>query len=114
MSDQAERNPNRDTWGRRCKLGCESWPDSLDFKKCLRCGEPTERYSNLDPLPMAEAQSMLNHARFNAYYSRHCETRGIPVAGPLPEWFEEHMEALPSRLLKGSYVGVPPAAIKPS
>ena len=63
---------------------------------------------------MDEALSLLHHAQFNAYYSRHCEVHGIPVAGPLPAWFEEHMGPLEERLLKGSYAGVPPASIKPS
>ena len=76
-------NPNRDTWGRRCELGCESWPDTLEFRKCLRCGGETTRFSNLSPLSMEEAQSALRHAKFDAYYKEHCNKLGIPASGPL-------------------------------
>lgn len=76
-------NPNRDTWGRRCELGCESWPDSLEFNTCLRCGGPTKRYSNLQPMSLEEGRSALAHAKFTAYYEKHCAELGIPVSGPL-------------------------------
>lgn len=88
MSEQSSRNPDRNTWGRRCDLGCESWPDRMEFAKCLRCGEETTRFSNLQPLPLSEALALLAHAKFNAYYSTRCYDLRIPVDGPLPDWYE--------------------------
>lgn len=95
-------NPDRSTWGRRCALGCESWPDKLDFQKCLRCGEPTTRYSNLTVMPLDEAEALLHRARFNAYYARRCAERHIPVAGALPDWYEKQLEPLPESLFAPS------------
>ena len=85
--EAASPNPDRNTWGRRCDLGCESWPDNEAFKKCLRCGGETTRFSNLQPLTLEEATKLLREAQFNAYYSKRCAELKIPVAGPLPEWY---------------------------
>lgn len=68
-------------WGRRCDLGCESWPDDDRYVNCPVCGEPTTRFSNLRPLSPSEA----NHAEFEAHYIEHCLTLRQPVDGPLPE-----------------------------
>lgn len=81
-------NPDRSTWYRRCPIGCASWPDTLDFQKCLRCGDTTKRYSGGTPMDLDEALSLLRRAKFNAYYSARCERLHIPVAGPLPDWYE--------------------------
>ena len=72
-------------WGRRCELGCESWPDESDFDFCPSCGEPTVRYSNLTPLDADEAHSLRRHAAFERYYEGYCNRRGITVDGPLPD-----------------------------
>lgn len=80
---EAQRNPDRNSWGRRCDMGCESWPDTTDFATCLRCGGATTRYSNLQPMDFDEAISLLRHARFNRYYEKHCERLKIPFKGPL-------------------------------
>ena len=71
--------------GRRCELGCESWPDTEAFKKCPECGEPTRRMSGLSPLALEEAQSVLRHYQFERAYEEHCRKLGQPVEGPLPE-----------------------------
>lgn len=84
----AQRNPDRSTWGRRCALGCASWPDTLEYAKCLYCGEPTTRSSGLSVMPEDEAAALLRRAKFNAYYAGRCERLRIPVAGPLPDWYE--------------------------
>jgi hypothetical protein len=72
-------------WGRRCELGCESWPDKAIYNPCPTCGEQTTRYKNLTPLPDDEAQSILSHVQFERYYEKRCARRGVPVEGPLPE-----------------------------
>lgn len=51
-------------WGRRCDLGCESWPDDKRYDKCPSCGRETTRYSNLRPLDKLEAL----FAEFEAFY----------------------------------------------
>lgn len=71
--------------GRRCSIGCESWPDEPIFAKCPICGETTRRYRGLKPLSNAEAQSVLLNAEFETYYARYCAKRGQPAEGPLPE-----------------------------
>ncbi len=55
--------------GRRCDLGCDSWPDDEDYKRCPICGEETTRYNNLRPLPEDEARSVKAHHEFEAMYS---------------------------------------------
>jgi hypothetical protein len=74
--------------GRRCDLGCESWPPDERFITCPVCGEPTENYTNLKPLELDEALSILNHQKFERFYEGHCRSRGIDVEGPLPAGFE--------------------------
>lgn len=71
-------------WGRRCTMGCESWPDSNDYQRCPICLEETVRYANLFPLPADEARSMVNHMTFDVYYHERCEKIGLPPDGPLP------------------------------
>lgn len=76
---------NKQGWGRRCDLGCESWPDEMLYLKCPICGEETTRFSNLRPLPEDEAKSILLHKQFETYYERYCTIAGQSVDGPLQE-----------------------------
>jgi hypothetical protein len=92
MADPVEQT------GRRCDLGCESWPDADEFSKCLRCGGPTTRYSNLQPLSLAEARSIKRHVEFERFYEDRCKRLGVPPSGALPAWYMEQMEPLPQRL----------------
>lgn len=55
-------------WGRRCDLGCESWPDADDYKRCPECGGETTRYSNLRPMDDDEAASAKAHKEFETFY----------------------------------------------
>jgi hypothetical protein len=48
------------------------------------------------------AMRLLHRARFNAFYAKRCERLSIPVAGPLPDWFEAQQEPLPEELLHPS------------
>lgn len=75
-------------------MGCETWPDRLEFQRCLRCGELTERCSNVSPLNYDRALALLLRARFNAFYAARCERLHIPVAGPLPEWYEPETDLI--------------------
>lgn len=89
--------------GRRCELGCESWPDSNEYAVCPRCGGETTRFSNLQPLSEAEARSIKRHIEFNAYYEhQHCLQRGISPSGPLPPEYEEQLPPLDVRLTQPS------------
>jgi hypothetical protein len=78
--------------GRRCDSGCtgsQSWPDKAIYGKCPMCGEATERYSNLQPMPDDEAQSILTKHEFESYYEKRCAERNIPAGdGPLPDDYE--------------------------
>ena len=53
-------------WGRRCDVGCESWPDSDRYKTCPICNEEATRFSNLQPLTQEEA----NAREFELFYER--------------------------------------------
>lgn len=75
--------PQEKRLGRRCDLGCESWPDEMIYSKCPVCGEPTTRFRNLTPLSDDEAQSKLLHAQFEEFYTRYCLAQGQTVDGPL-------------------------------
>jgi hypothetical protein len=62
--------------GRRCELGCESWPNKDLYKRCPECGQPTEVYRNLDPIDDEEAESRLLHAQFVLFYTKWCKMKG--------------------------------------
>lgn len=50
--------------GRRCGLGCETWPDEDKFKVCPSCGDKTIRYKGVSPITEEEAAPYL----FEAFY----------------------------------------------
>jgi hypothetical protein len=85
-------DPKRNQLGRRCDLGCESWPDSEEFSVCVRCGGETTRFSNLQPLTLEEARSIKAHVDFNDYYERRCREKKIPATGQLPAWYVKQLE----------------------
>ncbi len=66
-------------WGRRCDIGCESWPDSNKYARCPLCHEETTRYTNLKPI----SETVARELAFEAYYEEHCAERGQAVDGPL-------------------------------
>lgn len=78
-------------WGRRCNPGCESWPDSDDYKRCPVCGETTTRFSNLRPLGDDEAASLKAHCEFEVMYRSWCKAKGQSVDGPLAMTPEESL-----------------------
>lgn len=69
--------------GRRCDIGCESWPNQELYARCPICGEATKVYTNLRPLSEKEAASILSHKEFEVYYERYCALKGQSVEGPL-------------------------------
>lgn len=89
--------------GRRCSIGCETWPDQVIYSCCPTCGEETKRYKNVTPLSEEEAQSILSHIEFERYYAKRCVRLGIPVDGPLPERQSESLAVVhrPSRASGG-------------
>jgi hypothetical protein len=80
---EAERE-DRDL-GRRCDMGCETWPDLAIYSKCPKCGEKTTRYKDVYPLSHGEAEAILLEEQFKVYYEKRCAKLGIPADGPLPE-----------------------------
>lgn len=69
--------------GRRCALGCGSWPDKAIYATCPECGGKTQRFTNLEPMDDADAESILLHQQFERYYERWCIQKNQPVEGPL-------------------------------
>lgn len=67
-----------DTWGYRCTICNLDFPPDERFALCPSCEQPTHPGSNLNPMPMAEAMSLKNHAEFERYYER---TRGVSADG---------------------------------
>ena len=59
-------------------MGCQTWPDSEAYKVCHQCGEPTRRYRGVEPLTPAEAESLVKHLDFEAFYDEWCVTNGLP------------------------------------
>jgi hypothetical protein len=60
-----------DEVGRRCAMGCETWPDDDAYKLCPTCQEPTRRCRNVRPLNPTEARSKKNHADFERWCADH-------------------------------------------
>jgi hypothetical protein len=77
-------------WGRRCDLGCESWPDDDIYETCPVCGEPAERFSNLRPLSEKDARSLRLHLAFEEFYADWCNDVGQPSDGLLEPTEEQH------------------------
>lgn len=92
--------------GRRCAVGCESWPDKDEYRTCPICGEATKAFNNLIPLPEDEAASKAAHALFEDFYEEWCDARGQTVTGPLA-WDAERFGPEPT------YVPDPPKPTKP-
>src|SRR5688572_29136490 len=70
-------------FGRRCAMGCESWPDDDAYDTCPMCGEVTTRYNNAYPIDANEAKYKANHARFEDFYENRCAELGVTVSGPI-------------------------------
>lgn len=61
--------------GRRCDLGCETWPDDDKFKVCPECGEKTKRYKGVNPITDEEAVPYLFEAFYQEWDEKMPETR---------------------------------------
>lgn len=84
--------------GRRCAIGCESWPDDDLYKECPQCGEPTERFTNLYPISKELAASKRNHILFEEFYENDWpEMR--PAKNPEMRGCEWMLELKPGDLL---------------
>lgn len=76
--------------GRRCDVGCESWPDDDEYEVCPICGEDTTRYTNLTPISEDEAQTIKAYMFFEGYYEDHCASKNQSVDGALEPTQEQH------------------------
>lgn len=59
-------------------MGCQTWPDSDDFKVCPQCGDATRRYRGVQPLSLEEAESVVKHIDFELYYDNWCARNNVP------------------------------------
>lgn len=84
MSDKDRR------WGRRCDIGCESWPDSDDYNVCPVCGEETTRYGNVVPLSEQDARELRSAMLFKEFYAKYCDRKSQAEEGDLEPTMEQH------------------------
>lgn len=75
-------------YGRRCDLGCETWPDDDTYERCAVCGQLTERASGLRPLSDDDAAELKRGLDFEAFYEAWCIERGQTVDGPIVDDLE--------------------------
>jgi hypothetical protein len=54
--------------GRRCSMGCETWPDTDEYSLCPICDNDTKRFRGVEPLLDQVALSKKCHAEFQRYY----------------------------------------------
>jgi hypothetical protein len=71
--------------GRRCSLGCETWPNTEEYALCPQCGSPTSKFRGVEPLDEEEARSLKLHFEFEKFYEKWCRDREQPLEGPLEE-----------------------------
>lgn len=65
--------------GRRCAMGCETWPATAEFESCPTCRAPTRLYRSVHPIADEEAMSLLRHAEFDEFY----DTQWVKDESPL-------------------------------
>lgn len=87
MAELEEDEAPDERAGRRCAVGCESWPDDEQYNPCPRCGLPTKRYSNLLPLSDEEALSIANQIDFEDFLEQEWPDKR-------EEWLAENESAL--------------------
>jgi hypothetical protein len=54
--------------GRRCKMGCSTWPDKSTYSLCPSCGEATFRFSGITPLTDEQASFVVKQLEFEDFY----------------------------------------------
>lgn len=54
--------------GRRCAMGCATWPDETTYLDCPICRKATKRYRGADPMTPKAALSAKKYADFDHYY----------------------------------------------
>jgi hypothetical protein len=50
--------------GRRCPIGCFTWPDDEKYRVCPECGDETTRFRGVQPLDEEQATML----RWEAFY----------------------------------------------
>lgn len=61
--------------GRRCDLGCETWPDDDRYDTCPECREETTRYSNVKAITAEEASAREFELFYEAWDAAHDPAR---------------------------------------
>lgn len=63
--------PGSSVLGRRCAMGCETWPNTDDYLTCPKCGEPTRVGRDAVPLEPDVARGLLRQAQFERWLEEH-------------------------------------------
>lgn len=58
---------NRAAKSYRCSIHSYNFPPRAEFKTCPECGEETRPSFTSPPMTEEEAQSIVNHAKFEEY-----------------------------------------------
>jgi hypothetical protein len=66
-------------FGRRCAMGCETWPDDDEYAICPTCRSETKRYKGVKPLSKKEARTLKRQAEFESYYATQHEPDLTPL-----------------------------------
>lgn len=65
--------------GRRCSIGCQTWPNDPEYAECPVCGEPTRIYRGVHPISQEEAQKALRRAEFEDFYENEWTPDETPI-----------------------------------
>jgi hypothetical protein len=85
--------------GRRCEIGCETWPDVGAYRVCPECGEPTTRYrgENIRPISEEEALPRLFEAFYREWDEKMPPTRLLMSPQETIRWEELYPNGRPSQ-----------------
>lgn len=84
--------------GRRCDLGCETWPDDDMFDVCPECGQKTTRYKKVSPIDMEDAVPMLFEAFYREWDKKKPEERLRMTPRESRKWDDLYPDGRPSQL----------------
>lgn len=96
MSAEAERPERPQTFGRRCAMGCATWPDDERFKVCPACGQSTVKYRGVTPMDEDEANRYAFEAFYKEWDERMPDSRLLMTPEQTLKWDSLYPDGRPS------------------